>query len=172
MFTCNDVVPSGGGGGMTPKALLTSRLRDHFVLVAVTEKTQHHKDRMLETEAALFRALVCSLRISHPDFNPGRMEVCSCLRHTFKATVVCNPMQKCEERGAAVNTAGDFRHWPATHLLLRGLMASRLGSLACVETLSHGQPHSQLGPRCVPRHPSQSPGSALDWPALLPREEA
>lgn len=50
-----------------------------------------HKDRMLEMEAAFSVLLWQSQHI--PPWLQSRMEIWHCLKHTFKATIICNLKQ-------------------------------------------------------------------------------
>ena len=77
--------------GDTQSVLLMSILLCNLVLIAVTAEIFLHKDRMLEMEATFSVLLWQSQHI--PPWLQSRMEIWHCLKHTFKATIICNLKQ-------------------------------------------------------------------------------
>lgn len=128
LFTCSDRSHLGVvGGSDARRLLLMSSLRHHFVSVAVTAENPASQRQDVGNRSSTFQGFCDTLRISHLDFNPGRMGfevVSNMLLGPPSFAVSCGDVRK-EQR---LSMQLELCRLPATHLQLRGLMASRLGT--------------------------------------------
>ena len=74
LFTCSDRSHLGVvGGSDARRLLLMSSRRHHFVSVAVTAENPASQRQDVRNRSSAFQGFCGTLRISHLDFNPGRM---------------------------------------------------------------------------------------------------